>query len=78
MLDAADDIRFDINYVNEVLPGETVELWSVPLPALPDLPEITRPDYPVSPYKAFAFEGKREGAQGTNTVFRAELHLGMN
>jgi hypothetical protein len=76
ILDTADQIRLDINYVNEVLPGETVELWSASLPALPDSPDMVREDYPALAEKAFAYEGRREGAQGIQTVFRAELHLG--
>ncbi|WP_245535076.1 acyl-[acyl-carrier-protein] thioesterase [Leadbettera azotonutricia] len=78
MLDAADEIRLDINYVSEVLPGETVELWSAPLPALPDAPGIVRENYPASPEKAFAFEGRRTGAKGIQAVFCAELHLGKD
>ncbi|GHU68448.1 hypothetical protein FACS189447_10920 [Spirochaetia bacterium] len=78
ILDASDQIRLDISYVNEVRPGEIVELWSAPLPALPDSADIVREDYPALPEQAFAFEGRRDGEEGPQTIFRAELHLGKN
>jgi acyl-ACP thioesterase len=78
ILDAAGQMRLDINYVSETLPGETVGLWSAPLPALPESPGIVRGDYPAPAEKAFALEGSSGRDQDTpaRTVFRAELHLG--
>ena len=62
LLEQAGRIRLDINYVAEILPGETTEISSV---------LIT--DDPESQARAFAFEGcKREGG---SCAFRAELRL---
>jgi len=59
LLEKAEKMRLDINYMNEILGGETVELMSAPI------------DGENCP--AFAFEGrKKESAQ---TAFRAELRL---
>jgi len=72
----ASQFRLDINYMNEVMPGETVELWMASLEgAAPgETPWENAGDYPASPGPAFAYEGRRpESAQ---TVFRAELRTG--
>ncbi|MDR1574660.1 MAG: acyl-ACP thioesterase [Treponema sp.] len=35
LLETADRMRLDINYLSEILPGETTELWIAPLPPDP-------------------------------------------
>jgi acyl-ACP thioesterase len=66
----ADQLRLDINYVDEVLPGEIVELWSAPMDGEP---EKAAADYPGHAAAGFACEGRKPGGQA---VFRAELRLG--
>ena len=67
ILTKADQIRFDINYLSEVLPGETIELWTTP---------IKESDhdayYPSRNGPAFAYEGKRPLSD--QAAFRAELY----
>jgi hypothetical protein len=65
----ADQYRLDINYLSEVLPGETVELWTAPFED-----EGGEKDYPLSPGPAFAYEGRRPGSG--QAVFKAELRTG--
>jgi len=62
LLEQARQSRLDINYMNEVLPGEIVDIWSTDL-------EDSVLDAP----RALAFEGKK--AQGSQSAFRAELRL---
>jgi len=70
LLEQAKRSRLDINYMNEVLPGEVVDLWSSGIvPAGAETPTEETPD----PSHAFAFEGKK--APGGQTAFRAELRL---
>ena len=70
----AGKLRFDINYLNEVMEGEIVELFSAPIYS-EDGPENASADY------AFAFEGRKKesGASGETergqTAFRAELRI---
>jgi acyl-ACP thioesterase len=71
MLDKADQLRLDMNYLSEVLPGELVELWSAPMDGGPP-PESTGADYPGHPSAGFACEGRKQG----QAVFRAELRIG--
>ncbi|MCL2380026.1 MAG: thioesterase [Treponema sp.] len=70
VLTSADQIRLDINYLSEVLPGETVELWAAPLQE----PGETTADYPRSTGPGFAYEGRRPDSG--QAVFRAELRTG--
>ena len=71
-LTKAGQIRLDINYLSEVMPGDFVELWSGAIEG--EEPETNREDYPALPGPAFAYEGRRpESAQ---PVFRAELRTG--
>ena len=78
LLDKAEQIRLDINYLSETLPGEEVELLSS---------SITHPgansneysrdylkDYPSNLSSAFAYEGRKQEGQ---CVFRAELIFGF-
>jgi acyl-ACP thioesterase len=78
LLETADRMRLDINYLSEVLPGETTELWIAPLPpdtgghdAAPD--GGTPGDVPSFCLRtgAFALEGRKSG-EG-QAAFRAEL-----
>jgi acyl-ACP thioesterase len=67
-LDNAKQMRLDINYMSEILPGEKVSLFSAPVEQGP-----VAQDYPASVSSAFAYEGRRPEGQ---PVFRAELRLG--
>jgi acyl-ACP thioesterase len=60
LLEKADRMRLDINYLNEILPSEETEIWSANIP-----------DDPAA--QALAFEGKKAG--GSQAAFRAELRL---
>jgi len=60
LLENAGQMRFDINYLSEILAGEVTEILSLPL-------ENT--DYT----KAFAFEGRKQ--KTAQPAFRAELFL---
>jgi acyl-ACP thioesterase len=65
ILETADRARLDINYLSEILYGETIELWSAGID----------PAFPGGDYGcALAFEGRR--ASGGQAVFRAELRIG--
>ena len=74
ILTNADQARLDINYLSEVMPGETVELWTAPLnETVGDSQIIGSADYPCSPGPGFVYEGRRPGS---GAVFRAELWTG--
>jgi acyl-ACP thioesterase len=62
LLEQAKQMRLDINYLNEVLPGDITGIWSAEIEAAP-------------PCRAFAFEGKKEPIQENLSAFRAELRL---
>ncbi|MDR2476912.1 MAG: acyl-ACP thioesterase [Treponema sp.] len=64
LLEKADCMRLDINYVNEILPGETTEIWQA---------KIAAGKIAAGTAHAFAFEGRK--AQGGAAAFRAELQL---
>ncbi|MCL2008521.1 MAG: thioesterase [Treponema sp.] len=72
----ASQIRLDINYLSEVLPGQTVEIWSAPIAEFPGPGSSKAHPDPQGP--SFAFEGRRPGAAGepATAVFRAELFTG--
>jgi acyl-ACP thioesterase len=63
LFEKAERMRLDINYLNEILPGELVELWRAQA-------EDAAPGESAA---AFAFEGRR--ARGGQAAFRAELRL---
>lgn len=63
LLENASQMRLDINYLNETLPGDIVQIWTAPVEAGDAVPEN---------FSAFAVEGRRTGDQA---VFRAELRL---
>ena len=71
ILTNANQARLDINYLSEVLPGDTVELWKAPFDNAPGENET---EYPRKPSVAFAFEGRRPDSG--QPVFRAELCVG--
>ena len=72
ILTEAAQFRLDINYLSEVMPGETVELWTAPLDNT--VPDENTGEYPSSPGPSFAYEGRRAGMD--QAVFRAELRTG--
>ena len=59
-LENAGKMRMDINYLNEILPGETIELFFA---------KIDDTEYA----NAFGFEGRKKGTD--QAAFRAELRL---
>ncbi|MDR1858090.1 MAG: acyl-ACP thioesterase [Treponema sp.] len=64
LLEQAGQMRLDINYLNEVLPGEAAGIWSA------RIGEAARNGGPVH---AFAFEGRK--SHDNQAAFRAELRL---
>jgi acyl-ACP thioesterase len=66
LLETADQMRLDINYLRELKIGETVTLLTAPLPrsGSPDMPNITA---------AIAYEGRHR--EEGHAVFRAELRV---
>jgi acyl-ACP thioesterase len=60
LLEKAAQMRLDINYINEILPGEVTGIWAA---------EIG----PGADSHAFAFEGRKEPEN--QAAFRAELRL---
>ena len=74
ILTNASQIRLDINYLSEALPGDTVELWAAPLSGTEQSKDE---NYPAAPGPAFAYEGRRPLTLSVNPgqiVFRAELY----
>ncbi|MDR1106405.1 MAG: acyl-ACP thioesterase [Treponema sp.] len=69
LLEDAEQMRFDINYLSEVKPGEVTGLWTAPIAEDPP----AGPDYPRSVDAALAFEGRRP--ESDQPVFRAELRV---
>ena len=66
LLEKAAKVHLDINYMNEILSGEKIEIFTAPLT------EDENGD------SAFAFEGRKTesgDAAGSKTAFRAELRL---
>jgi len=61
LLENADKMRLDINYISEILSGEVIELYS------------SDDEKNISESRAFAFEGRKK--EGGQTAFRAELKL---
>ena len=60
LLEKANRMRFDINYLSEILSGETVEILSAPFDD-------------ESGASAFAFEGRK--TENSQSAFRSELRL---
>jgi acyl-ACP thioesterase len=63
LLEQAGRMRLDINYLNEILPGEVTGIWSAPIE------ETAEPEA----FYAGAFEGRK--GEGGQAAFRAELRL---
>ena len=63
LLEQAARMRLDINYLNEILPDETTEIWSVQI------------EDENGAYYAHAFEGRKSQAADGQAAFRAELRL---
>jgi len=57
VLTNASQIRFDINYLSEVLPGETVELWQEKIES-DSVENENKADYPKQAGPGFAYEGR--------------------
>jgi len=92
ILEAAKQIRLDINYLSEVRYGETIRLFLLPIKGIntdgmPGSPEGSplQGQTPIPCKAAFAIEGRRETPSGTGEasgtseavpVFRAELRTG--
>ena len=66
LLETAQKMRFDINYLSEILTGETIELLSAPIYS-EEGPENASADY------AYAFEGRKK--DNGQAAFRAEFRL---
>ena len=64
LLEQAEKMRVDINYLSEVLGGETIEIFSTPIEDNAENP---------APFTAIAFEGRR--TESGQAAFRAELRL---
>lgn len=64
LLEETNKMRFDINYLNEILSGECAEIFCA---------EIDGINGAAFPGKAFAFEGRK--AETGQAAFRAELRL---
>ena len=60
LLEQAKQMRLDINFLNEILPGEVTGIWSAPIGESAAL-------------HTFAFEGRK--SQENQAAFRAELRL---
>ncbi|MDR1636956.1 MAG: acyl-ACP thioesterase [Treponema sp.] len=83
VLEGAARMRLDVNYLSEVKPGGTVELWTAslpvgagqpwPEPAAADAASAGIASGAFNPQRAYAFEGRR--AEGGQAVFRAELRV---
>jgi len=72
ILTQAGQFRLDINYLSEVKPGDTVELWTAPLEESGETDgEEFSGCYPSPPGPGFAYEGRRPDSG--LAVFRAEL-----
>jgi acyl-CoA thioesterase FadM len=65
ILEEAEKMRLDVNYLREVLSGEVVDILSVECEDVGD--EETQP-------RTFAFEGRKTD-KGNEAAFRAELRL---
>ena len=71
LLEQARRMRLDINYLNEVLPGEVTDIWSAEIAA--NAGADTAPNADAA--AAFAFEGKKDQPPDNPSAFRAELRL---
>jgi acyl-ACP thioesterase len=75
LLEKAEKIRFEINYLNEVLGGETTEILSAPIEEQ-DVANAIACDavvYNAIACNEFAFEGRK--TENGQAAFRAELRL---
>jgi acyl-ACP thioesterase len=74
LLENASQMRLDINYLNETLPGETVEIWTAPIADNYDADNGSTDNAGAGnpANRAFALEGRRSADQA---VFRSELWL---
>jgi acyl-ACP thioesterase len=82
LLEQAARMQLDINYLNEILSGETIELWQAQAGDRENVPGTDKDKYGIDkaavgnaapPEQAFAFEGRK--AESSQAAFRAELRL---
>ena len=75
LLEQSRRMRLDINYLNEVLPGEVTGIWSAEIEtAMGETPPPLHAEaLHAEAYSAFAFEGKK--LPENQAAFRAELRL---
>ncbi|GHV82590.1 acyl-ACP thioesterase [Spirochaetia bacterium] len=73
LLEKADRLRFDINYLSEIKYGELIELWTAPVVEV-GIDGNDDSNTAAVYGQAAAFEGRR--AEGGQAVFRAELRTG--
>jgi acyl-ACP thioesterase len=64
LLEKAEKVRMDINYLNEILEGETIELLSA---------QLYEDDKNMGASHIYAFEGRKK--ETSQAAFRAELRL---
>ena len=67
LLEKAEKMRLDVNYINEILGGEAVEILSAPVEDKNDAADTNAEVY------ALAFEGRKK--ESGQAAFRAELRL---
>ena len=67
LLEQAKKMYLNINYLNEIRPGETTEIWKKNI--------IVESEVFANPSHAFAFEGKSKRGEQCVCSFRAELGL---
>ncbi|GHT65457.1 acyl-ACP thioesterase [Spirochaetia bacterium] len=72
VLEAAAQMRLDINYLSEVKFGDTVEIWSAPIDSADT--GVAASAFGAADW-AYSFEGRRVGAEGKAAAFRAELRI---
>jgi hypothetical protein len=82
-LERASRMRLDINFVNEIKPGEVTGLFTGPIEDSPDAPapgewlKALRQAEGTAAEQALAIEGRRAGtsSETAQVNFRAELRL---
>jgi hypothetical protein len=74
VLEGAEQMRLDINYLSEVKYGDTLDLWSGPLDAEPPAHAASSLDYPENIASRIAYMGTYPDSG--KAAFRAELCIG--
>jgi len=73
LLEKAKKIRIDINYLNEILSGETAEIFSAPIQDDDFAAKAAGAAETAGTNQAFAFEGRK--TENGQAAFRAELRI---